>query len=426
MDGGSVMGAITGIEWTDSTWSPIRVRVRHDAVQIAREKGYTSLVPIAERMAGHVGQHCEHVSPGCEHCYAETIQRRCLPANGTGMPYDRRSRDLVEAFVDEKILLQPLKWGGKRWYDADDGTLAKIERRKIFVENQSDLFGEWVTDEMLDRVFAVMALCPQHIFQVLTKRPERMRKYLADPDVQDRVAGAISPFDIEAVIRLESYADRSHLRGADGVLASVFSRWPLPHVWLGVSVENQATADERIPLLLETPAAIRFVSAEPLLGMLDLSLFVEVRHEDEYGERGLKAENPDQSRAVKQTGLPMHDPWVSPLDWVIAGGESGKNARPMHPDWARSLRDQCVAAGVPFFFKQWGEWQEADGPRCRAILDGNHSSDRFLNEDGTVRECALKPSPYFFSKVRRVGKKAAGSLLDGREWKEFPEVSHAR
>src|SRR6185437_1578077 len=111
ISGGGKVGTRTGIEWTDSTWSPIRVRVKADAAEIARAKGYSSLVAIAEKMAGHEGSHCEHVSPGCEHCYAETNNHRCLPANGTGLPYDRRARDIVEAFVDEKILLQPLRWG---------------------------------------------------------------------------------------------------------------------------------------------------------------------------------------------------------------------------------------------------------------------------------------------------------------------------
>src|SRR6185437_2404782 len=132
ISGGGKVGTRTGIEWTDSTWSPIRVRVRADAAEIARAKGYTSLVAIAEKMAGHVGTHCEHVSPGCEHCYAETNSHRCLPGNGTGLPYARRSRDLVEAFVDEKILLQPLQW---------KPAMETKRPRLIFVENQSDLFG---------------------------------------------------------------------------------------------------------------------------------------------------------------------------------------------------------------------------------------------------------------------------------------------
>ena len=175
------MSKKTGIEWTDSTWSPIRVRVKPDAVQIARLNGYSSLIDVAEKMRGRVGQHCEHVSPGCENCYAETNNHRCLPGNGTGLPYDRRSRDLVGAFVDERILLEPLKWPPS-WDCRTDRHCNKLEfqrPRRIFVENQSDLFGEWVTGEMIDQVFAVMALCPQHVFQVLTKRPERMLAYFA-------------------------------------------------------------------------------------------------------------------------------------------------------------------------------------------------------------------------------------------------------
>src|SRR5208283_1635768 len=129
------MATKTDIEWTDSTWSPIRVRVRPDAAAIAQAKGYLSLIQIAEKMAGHVGQHCEHVSPGCEHCYAETNNHRCLPANGTGLPYDRRSRHLIEAFIDEKVLLQPLRWGALR--TKSPGLICERPRR-IFVENQSD------------------------------------------------------------------------------------------------------------------------------------------------------------------------------------------------------------------------------------------------------------------------------------------------
>ena len=296
------MGAKTGIEWTDATWSPVRVRVRSDAVQITRLNGYSSLADIAEKMRGRVGQHCEHVSPGCEHCYAGTNNHRCLPGNGTGLPYDRRSRDLVEAFVDEKVILQPLKWYGV--LDSSIPTIDLPRPRRIFVENQSDLFGEWVTNEMIDRVFHIMALCPQHIFQVLTKRPERMEQYF----------------------------------GRDNPV-----HFPLPNVWLGVSVENQATADERIPLLLQTPAAVRFISAEPLLAPVDL----------------LKTEY----LALKTSRLKYPFPFLPDeyrtkllhlLNWVICGGESGPGARPMHPDWARSLRDQCAAAGVPFFMKQMG------------------------------------------------------------------------
>lgn len=156
--------------------------------------------------------------------------------------------------------------------------------------------------------------------------------------------------------------------------------WPLPNVWLGVSVEDQRAAEERIVDLLETPAAIRFVSCEPLLGPVYL---------DEIPQVLLSVSKRKDSYLVDS----------GKLDWVIVGGESGKNARPMHPDWARSIRDQCVDADVPFFFKQWGEWQ-------------------FVTED-------YEPNHVMFEKI---GKKKAGRLLDGREWNGFPmsEKAEAR
>ena len=376
------MGTKTGIEWTDSTWSPIRARVRTDAAAIAREKGYTSLVPIAEKMAGHVGQHCEHVSPGCNHCYAETNNHRCLPANGTGLPYDRCSRDLVEAFVDEKVLLQPLKWGPVKVEKNGQNHPLEPRPRRIFVENQSDLFAEWVTDEMLDQVFAVMALCPQHIFQVLTKRSERMLAYLGVGENSLMYRWGF----------FASYAMYLHT-GVNDVDrdSSLAPKWPLPNVWLGVTVENQAAA-KRIWTLLETPAAVRFVSCEPLLGTVDL----------------------DAIEALCKT-------WRKGatlgryLDWVICGGESGPGARPMDPDWARSLREQCAAAGVPFFFKQWGEWRQREAgdsdlqPRFRLTDAGQNGQVLGSEGDNDVW-------------MQRVGKKAAGSLLDGVEHKAFPEV----
>ena len=313
------MGTKTGIEWTDSTWSPIRFKVRQDAAAIAREKGYTSLVTIAEKMAGRVGQHCEHVSPGCAHCYAESNNHRCLPANGTGLPYDRRSRDLVEAFVDDKVLLAPLKWKpvvehsevcelaweilhtiGKPRPKCDCPT----RPRRIFVENQSDLFAEWVTDEMLDRVHAVMALCPQHTFQVLTKRPERMLAYFQLVEGEK---------DMERWINA-AYGAVEDLSPCWAAAAEELS-WPLPNVWLGVSDEGNQHG--RIDLLRETPAAARFVSAEPLIF--------------DPGKVNLEG-----------------------IHWVIVGGESGRGARPMDPAWARSLRDQCKATGTAYFMKQMG------------------------------------------------------------------------
>jgi protein gp37 len=201
----------------------------------------------------------------------------------------------------ESVLLEPLSWG---------------KPRRVFVNSMSDLFHEDVPTRFIDRVFAVMALCPQHVFQILTKRPERMRQYVAQ--VLDR----------KCVTRIAIAAERIRPGGAHTPEwlrnhayqpASEVSP-PLPNVWLGVSVENQQYADERIPLLLQTPAALRFISAEPLLGPLDLQPAVR----------------------------------YAPIDWVIVGGESGPGARPFDLAWARSIVQQCQAAGVACFVKQVG------------------------------------------------------------------------
>lgn len=166
----------------------------------------------------------------------------------------------------------------------------------IFVCAHGDLFHESVPYEWIDQVWGVMSLAPRHTFQVLTKRADRMH------EIVPRLAARHRP--------------------PDG------SRWPLPNVWLGVSVEDQRRANERIPLLLRTPAAVRWLSCEPLLG--DVTVF--------------SIDGP----------VDIHPGQQSPLHWIVAGGESGPRARAMHPEWARSLRDQCAAAGVPFHFKQWG------------------------------------------------------------------------
>jgi len=283
----------TAIEWTDSTWNPIR----------ARRKTLDSF----GRGGIKVGWHCEHVSEGCRFCYAEGINRRL----GTGLDFKPGHRGDIEIFLDEKMLLAPLRWR---------------KPRDIFVCSMTDLFADFVRDEWIDRMFAMMALCRQHRFQVLTKRPKRMRAHVQRPEFGNEV--------------------------------EIFP-WPLPNVWLGISAEDQANADERIPELLATPAAVRFVSLEPLLGPIDLGIM-----------RG---------------GL-MH-PRIS---WVICGGESGPHARLMRPEWIRLIRDQCAAAGVPFFFKQWGEYEYMSEFTGGAIT------------------------------IRRVGKRAAGRLLDGVEHSAMP------
>ena len=223
-----MMGDNSKIEWTDASWNPIR----------ARDLGPVSTGP-------GIGTHCEIVSPGCEHCYAQAINKRL----GTHRPYLRTERDHVRVYLDERPLAQPLHWR---------------RPRMIFVGSMTDLFGDWVTDDMLDRIFAVMALCPQHIFQVLTKRAERMRDYCRHVEVAARTWSAAS----EVVATLWALGHQGATWGGD-------RPWPLRNIWPGVSVEDQRRADERIPLLLETPAAVRWISAEPLLGSVDLTT---IRH----------------------------------------------------------------------------------------------------------------------------------------------------
>jgi protein gp37 len=280
------MAAKTSIEWTDASWTPIRA---------GRYKG-------DEASSWVNGWHCEIITPGCERCYAEARNKWV----GTGLPYLRRARETAMIYLEEKMLTQPLRW--KR-------------PRRIFVCSMSDLFGDWVPDAWIDRMMAVMALCPQHIFQVLTKRAERMRDYLA--------AGPRARIYDQA--EKISEAMTGHHSIGTGV-------WPLSNMWAGVSVEDQRRADERIPLLLDTPAAVRWISAEPLLGPIDLGNLRENTFDAITGCG-------DRER------LEVWDPTPS-LDWVVAGSESGPGARPCDLNWVRNIRDQCSAAGVAFFWKQ--------------------------------------------------------------------------
>lgn len=390
------MGAKTGIEWTDSTWNPVRG--------------------------------CSRVSEGCRHCYAEGMAARF---SGDGQAYSglavmQHGKPHWTGKIEfvEKHLLDPLKWGpvitgcltGRELPHAKRGHCpdCKERPRRIFVNSMSDLFHEGVTDEMRDKIFAVMALCRQHVFQVLTKRPARMVEYFGGL-LCGRISFAAARI-IEANwprLRVLPTGFRWSIEGPAmcRVSGGVGEYWPLPNVWLGVSVENQETADERIPLLLQTPAAVRFISAEPLLGPINL---VEMENTVcrfnplPVGYEGAITFYLDSLRGCRSCVLDNcdtreeEDGWIPKIDWVICGGESGPWARPMHPDWARGLRDQCVAAGVPFFFKQWGEYLGAmqEGPKDE--------------EGGQTLNCSDQPT--------RVGKRGAGALLDGVEWKQFPEV----
>jgi protein gp37 len=311
------MGHKSKIEWTQSSWTPIRARVKENAAVIAKKKGYTSLVQIAKKMAGRVGPHCEKVSAGCTNCYSETNNMRCLPSNGTGLPFDRRSRDLVDCFVDKKILAQPLHWK---------------EPRDVFVCSQTDLFGEWVPDKFIDMVFAIMALTPQHTYECLTKRPERALSYLSHQQgTAYEGTGKVEWWSV-AKQRIEKLMEFPDFLPRDGryTYPRSIPKWPLPNVWMGTSCEDQITANKRIHELLQIPAAVHWISAEPLLGPIDLTA--------KWCE---KTETAHECDTV-----------VSRLDWVVTGQESGRGTRSMDLDWVRSLRDQCKAAGAAFFMKQ--------------------------------------------------------------------------
>jgi protein gp37 len=250
-----------------------------------------------------------------------------------------------------------------------------------FVNSMSDLFHEGIDFSWLVQVLAVIALTPRHTFQVLTKRASRMREMMSCGEMGGIVAAAA---------RVNSYR-------LDIDLPEV--SWPLQNLWLGVSAERQQEADARIPDLLATPAVVRFVSAEPLLGEIDFTHIGDSR-------------GPHDA-----IGADLATSYETALDWIIVGGESGPGARPMHPEWVRSIRDQCRAADVPFFFKQWGEY-------VAGRLDG----DEFIADEdcvgpnptwGADRGCVMRHDGIDY---RRVGKSRAGRLLDGREWNEMPGV----
>jgi protein gp37 len=339
----------TSIEWTQHVWNPF---------------------------AG-----CSILSPGCTNCYAMKQARRIEACNAglrpghSGAPHYAGTTKIVNG--------NPV-WTGKIGMALDE-VLTKPLRRKTpttyFVNSMSDLFHENVPDEAIDKVFAIMALTPQHTYQVLTKRSARMREYIADCRV---VLGRQHEIR-SAIVEIAGGRDMPGVTEAWLRVSGGPNEWnPLPNVWLGVSTERQKEYDLRAPDLRETPAAVKFFSMEPLLG-------------------------------------PIIAPWLG--DLCIVGGENG--TRPMHPDWARSLRDQCAAAGVPFFFKQWGTWtavydrdlEDPDWRKCDVIVNEtpkgqwlNLAGGQGFHGDRVVR-------------VVPIGKKAAGRLLDGVTHDAMPEAA---
>ena len=270
-----LMGTDIDIAWAEATWDPL------------------------------VG--CTRKSAACKHCYAEALTAANARPGGWGQGFADGSgwSGKVELRADRLAL--PLGW--------ETG-------RRIFVNSLSDVFHEALDTAVIDKIFAVMALAPQHIYVVLTKRPKTAQPYMADAATPGRIAKAMDEL-------------------APGT-AHDAPVWPLPHAWLGVTAENQKEADRRIPLLLETPAALRFIAAEPLLEKLDLKLGTWLK--------------PPGSGAR--------------IDWVVAGGETGAKGTACHPDWARELRDQCAKADTPFFWNQWGQHIPHGAAEAQRLLDG--------------------------------------------------------
>lgn len=304
------MAENTRIEWTDATWNPV------------------------------LG--CTPVSAGCTNCFAAHLaatRLKHLPAYEGLAQVNSRGQGVFNGTIRlmEDRLLDPLKWR---------------KPRRVFVNSMSDLFHPDVPFEFVDKVFAVMALCPQHTFQILTKRPERMVEYFATGDGEDGSRhGAVSGMAASLLERLsDSQANRLWVHRR-------FS-WPLHNVWLGTSVENQETADERILHLFYIPAAVRYLSCEPLLGSVTLPPYaLEGWHPDgSYQEDGT-AFIPHFTQDGEDAGVEYisNKPDYPRIHWVIVGGESGPNARPMDLTWVYGIVRQCEAAGVPVFVKQLGK-----------------------------------------------------------------------
>lgn len=325
---------------------------------------------------------CEKVSEGCRLCYAAGIAHRF--AGTTSFP-----NGFAVTLHPERLSL-PLRWR---------------KPTVCFVNSMSDAFEASIPVEAIAAAWAVMALAGRHTFKLLTKRPARMRNMLNNPVFYDEVS-----LQLETLV--ESGIPAAARRNVDTVRAWLSRRSaqgvpePLPNLHLGVSVELQSWADLRIPTLEQTPAAIRWISVEPCLGAVSVAV---------PDRRGVDHVHADQGEASKA---------FYNLDWVVCGGESGPSARPLHPQWARDLRDQCQQAGIPFFFKQWGRWKPVpvstvadQRKKVRVVLPDGSAPVELADYDGELSDHGAVP-------MISVGKSAAGRLLDGHIWDEHPGAQH--
>jgi len=348
----------TKIEWADETWNPIRG--------------------------------CSPVSAGCAHCWAARMATRheSNPLTPHLLGFARAGKWTGKVALIESELEKPLHWN---------------KPRKIAVGLMGDLFR--LPDADIDRVFATMALCQQHTFLLLTKQAQRMYEYITSAETRLRALYA-HDMAVARMAPVKKVAAVKRIRALSFEDSILPMPWPLTNVHPGVSAEDQATLDERVPWLLRTPAAHRWLSLEPLLGPVGLSRYMPCSCAFPV--------IPNQQQCHGCSGTGADHPH---LDHVVVGGESGPGARLMHPEWVRQVRDQCVAASVPFLFKQWGEWAPREPhhpdnqPMVRLTRSGNNGQDLANAADGGDVW------------MQRVGKRAAGRMLDGRTWDEGLEAT---
>ena len=352
------------IEWTDKTWNPITG--------------------------------CTKISAGCANCYAERMSKRL--AGLGGYPKKDPFRPGLE---HPKQWLKPCKWK---------------KPRLIFVCSMGDLFHKDVSFDLVHKVLAVAINEPRHTFILLTKRPERMYEFITHyrHDGHHVFSDRVTPYNPSR--NKQAYLLLDHKQD-----------WPLANLWLGGSAENQAALDARAPYVISTPSALWFMSLEPLIGPIDLR----------------PRPNPDTCIVCGEgPDAPHNHPFGyrnRGLDWIIVGGETGPGARPMHPEWVRKIRDQCAQAGIPFFFKSWGEY----GPSGVDLQTGEPTFRMFQNKAQWVNKARTWMLPgdicldmtgrilrkgadfdgarYPVAIMRKMGKKAAGNLLDGQVWDQFPD-----
>lgn len=330
----------TKIPWTDRTWNPVTG--------------------------------CTPTSRACDRCYAKRMANRLAGRHG----YDKDNPFKITWHED--VIRQPLTWRTPA---------------KVFAISMGDLFHPDVPDEWIDKVMAIITLTPKHTYQILTKRPERMLKYFSSE--KEHLVDCWEAASYEMGL-----ADKDE--DCDAPACHIFNRiereWPLKNLWLGVTAEDQKRANLRIPLLLGTPAAIRFVSIEPMLGVINLRFLNPGSFTFFNALSGTVSDLDNRSLLTPR------------LDWVICGGESGPKARPLYPRWVDIIRNQCYLSNTPFFFKSWGSY-----------IDMGEAAKMF-NPACRIDHTNLIPKYKVREYMKRTGVNIAFDLLDGKEYKEFPKI----